>query len=433
MDITINNTTDPILLKRILDAEKSINQAWKVIGIVLVFWMHAGFSMLEAGSIREKNVQNILFKNILNVVATTIVWWTLGYALAFGESWHGFIGGKSKYGFAGTELADGYGYDWTEWCFQWAFSATSLTIISGGMAERTNILGYLVTILFYQTLIYPFICHWVWNKDGWLKVGDEDHDWLHFYDYAGASVVHMVGGFAALIGCKFLGPREGGLRASNSIPNVALGTFILWMGWYGFNACSGDIIGEEALNITGRVMINTTISAASAGIATVLYYYIYDGFFFVPQLCNGILAGLVSSTAGCAYVNDWAAFIIGLVAAALYVAANELLKKYVIDDAISAFPVHGCGGLWGIISVGLFHLDHGWFYNKKTFIAWQIYGLLAILGWVCVITTILMVVLKYVQKLRVSMEDEDAGLDRKYHRSNSIYASRSNLIFHKQK
>ena len=233
-EIVLNATT-VAMAADMASVATSLNMLWKIIGVALVFWMHAGFSMLEAGSIREKNVQNILFKNMLNVVFTTFFWWFFGYALAFGDDAGGFIGGSSKTGYAGVGLESGE--EWIWWAFQWAFAATAVTIISGGMAERADTVGYFFTIIWFQIIIYPVICHWVWHPEGWLAKGanDADRPWLHFYDYAGSAVVHMVGGMAAIVGCTFLGGREGGPRKSCSIPNVALGTFILWMGWYGFN------------------------------------------------------------------------------------------------------------------------------------------------------------------------------------------------------
>jgi len=420
---------DTNLFLATVSTAESVNQLWKIIGIALVFWMHAGFSMLEAGSIREKNVQNILFKNMLNVVFTTATWWFFGYSFAFGEDAGHFIGGSASTGYAGKNITEGK--DWIFWTFQWAFAATAVTIISGGMAERANTIGYIITIIWFQMLIYPVVCHWVWGTGGWLAQGDKDVEWLHFYDYAGSAVVHMVGGIAAIVGCWFLGPRTG-KRKSSSIPNVALGTFILWMGWYGFNGASGDIVdvptldngtivfSSDSLNTTGRVIINTTIAASVGGIFTLLFFFFKTGLLEVSQLCNGILVGLVAITAPCADVTDWAAFVIGMIATLFYAFGVWLLEKLDIDDAIGAFPVHGCGGIWGIIATGLFHTEYGWFYNKSTFIAWQIYGILAIIAWVAVMTAIIIGGLNFFGILRVSEEDEMQGLDRKYHRHASV-------------
>lgn len=406
------------------ELEASVNSAWKFFGTVLVFFMHAGFSMLEAGSIRQKNVQNILFKNLVNVLVTTLTWWFWGYALAFGVVKNfGFIAGGSATGFVGIDLNMGHqAHSWIHWAFQWAFAATSVTILSGGMAERANSNGYLMTILYFQLLIYPVIACWVWNQQGWLYVNG-------FQDYAGASVVHMAGGAAAFLGCYFLGPRNGMPKACN-VPNVCLGTLILWMGWYGFNAASGDIIGEADpnqpeigthLHQTGRVIINTTISASVAGLSNLIYFFWKNQKFVISELCNGILVGLVAITAGCGYVSDWAAFVIGLFACPFYLLGHYILNKFKIDDAIGAFPVHFMGGSWGIISTGFFHLSKGWFYNSSTIMGVQAYGWLAITSWVIVTFTPFIFLLQKTGILRVTPSTEKIGLDNAFHRTKSMF------------
>ena len=229
--------------------ETTINFFWTIFGTVLVFWMHAGFSLLEAGSIRNRNVISILFKNVLNVIITSILWWFFGYGLAFGkDTTNGFIGGtggnqaylvgNDTYytSFTAKTLYES-GFQLEHWLFQWAFAATSLTIVSGGMAERAHTSGYLILILGFQLIIYPAVAHWCWHPQGWLSVRG-------FLDFAGSGVVHTVGGFASLVGCIMLGPRRGKVEGS-SVPLVVLGTFILWMGWFGFNGASGGIAGSN--------------------------------------------------------------------------------------------------------------------------------------------------------------------------------------------
>ena len=182
----------------------------------------------------------------------------------------------------------------------------------------------------------------------------------------------------------------------------------------------GSVAGDNAVDQTGRVIINTTIAGSVCGVFTLIYFFITTGLLQVPELCNGILAGLVAITAPCAYVTDYGAFAIGFVATFFYAGGKFILDKFDIDDAIGAFPVHGCGGLWGVLATGLFHVDYGWFYNKSTFMAWQVYGALAIAGWVVVTTSIIMVILKLLGMLRVDLESETKGLDRKYHRTPSV-------------
>ena len=380
---------------------------WVVISTILVFWMHAGFSLLEAGSIRAKNVQNILFKNLLNVTLTTILWWFWGYSFAFGKgNYGGFIGGHSQAGYAGVDIP---ATDYANWAFQWAFAATAVTIISGGMAERANTYGYIITIVWFQLMIYPFVAHWVWSGDGWLNKNG-------FVDFAGSAVVHMVGGFAALVGCAFLGPRKGNKKEmlASDVPNIVLGTFILWMGWYGFNG------GAASGTSLYRIVMNTTIAASVSGFFNVMFYRFYKGRFLISEFCNGILVGLVAITANCDVVYDWAAFVIGLLAVPFYFLGQFILEKTGIDDAIGAFPVHGMGGIWGIIATGFFNFNDmkGVFYmagTGYTVIGWQFIGIIAIIAWVALMTSVLMVVLKFAGILRIEEGIEVEGMDRNFH------------------
>ena len=253
--------------------EATLDFFWTIFGTVLVFWMHAGFSLLEAGSIRHKNVVSIMFKNILNVICSTVLWWMFGYAFAFGkDTTGGFIGGSGGAADSPYTAFNFYNGQYTandlsHWLFQWAFAATSLTIVSGGMAERAHTYGYLLLIFGFQLITYPAVAHWVWHPDGWLAARG-------FLDFAGSGVVHTVGGFASLVGCILLGPRKGKLEAHN-IPLVVLGTFILWMGWFGFNGASGAIAGNTMT--VGITLINTTISASIAGITTVFIMKMLSG------------------------------------------------------------------------------------------------------------------------------------------------------------
>lgn len=393
--------------------EATINFFWTIFGTVLVFWMHAGFSLLEAGSIRHKNVVSIMFKNILNVIVTSILWWFFGYAFAFGkDTTNGFIGGaggqsESTY----TAIAFYKGVfttnDLSHWLFQWAFAATSLTIVSGGMAERAHTYGYLILIFGFQLIIYPAVAHWCWHGDGWLaKKG--------FLDFAGSGVVHTVGGFASLMGCMMLGPRKGKLEAHN-IPLVVLGTFILWMGWFGFNGASGAIAGNTM--VVGITLVNTTISASVGGIVTVFIMRMMTGKYLVGEMCNGILAGLVAITAPCNNVTDWASFIIGLVAAIVYIGATKMLVAFKIDDAIGAFPVHGACGVWGVIAAGLFDMTKGGFYHpgSSNIFGVQCYGILAIVVWTMVLSGVFLGIAKFLGILRVPDEVEEMGIDHAYH------------------
>lgn len=376
----------------------ALNILWKIIGVVLVFWMHCGFSLLEAGSIRQKNVQNILFKNILNVVLTTLLWWLWGYAFAYGGDSGLIMGGKEQY----VGMVDES--DMIDWTFQWAFAATAVTIISGGMAERANSYGYICLIIWFQLMVYPFICHWVWG-DGWLQVNG-------FSDFAGSAVVHMSGGFASLVGCIFIGRRQGTPECHNVV-YVVIGTFILWMGWYGFNGASGNVSEVDEVSMS---IMNTTIAASMGGLTVLMWFRVTKGKWLVAELCNGILGGLVAITANCNAVESWAALVIGICAAPFYIGGQKLLSAFKIDDAIGAFPVHGCCGMWGIIATGFFHLDDGWFYGPfGPSMGWQLIGIVAIAGWTMVMTAVIMLILKITGILRVDEDTENLGLDKAFH------------------
>jgi len=292
------------------------------------------------------------------------------------------------------------------------FAATSLTIVSGGMAERANSKGYLLLILGFNLITYPVVTHWVWGPGGWLgKAG--------FQDFAGSGVVHCVGGIASLVGCTMLGPRRGKLDA-HSMPLVVLGTFILWMGWFGFNGGSGDIASAADQIQVGRTLMTTTISASVAGTGAIFLEKMLTGKFLVGEMCNGILAGLVAITAPCNNVTDWAAFCIGLIAVFFYCGAKRALLFLGIDDAIGAFPVHGACGFWGIIATGLFDMNKGGFYNTSTNIfGVQLYGILAIIAWAGATTFVFLLIAKLLGILRVTEEAEDMGLDEWYHNEKS--------------
>jgi len=408
------------------DNTAAINILWKVVSTVLVFWMHCGFSLLEAGSIRHKNVTNILFKNVLNVLLTTITWWFWGYAFAFGKTNSGFIGGADNKndGFAGVGVDTAA--EFNTWLFQWAFAATSLTIVSGGMAERANTIGYLILIFGFNMITYPVVAHWVWGTGGWLGARG-------FQDFAGSGVVHAVGGIASLVGCTMLGPRKGKLDA-HSMPLVVLGTFILWMGWFGFNGGSGDIASASDMKQVGRTLITTTISGSVGGLGVLLYQKIRTGKFLVSELCNGILIGLVSITAGCNNVTDWAAFAIGLISSLIYAGAERMLVLLGIDDAIGAFPVHGAGGVWGVLAIGLFDMDNGGFYKASgsNIFGVQCYGILAILAWTALTTAVFLTIAKLFGVLRISEEAEEMGLDAWYHKEDASEFKPSKIKFVKK-
>ena len=391
---------------------QNIDSLWIGVAAILVFWMQAGFAMLESGSVRSKNSQNILFKNFIDVCITTILWWLFGYGMAYGTG-----------DFIGTDKFNTYGYtstDYRDWLFQWAFAGTTMTIVSGCMAERTTIHGYMILTVIMNLLIYPWIVHWTWGGD-WLFEGG-------FTDFAGSGIVHLTGGISGLVATLVLGKRIGRFENNvnqnkfrpHNMPQIALGTFILWMGWYGFNGGSVLAIGGENEQSVFIVMMNTTICAVASGITVSLVNgglnFKGNNMYDLGLLCNGILAGLVSITAGCDGVTDYGACIIGIIGGLIYKASSDLLQKLKIDDPIDAFPVHGMCGIWGVLAVGFFNKDNGIFYGGNgKLLGWQIAGVLAIIGWAGLFTFLTTYGLNYFNLLRISETEERKGADISKH------------------
>ena len=391
---------------------QNIDSLWIGVAAILVFWMQAGFAMLESGSVRSKNSQNILFKNFIDVCITTILWWLFGYGMAYGTG-----------DFIGTDKFNTYGYtstDYRDWLFQWAFAGTTMTIVSGCMAERTTIHGYMILTVIMNLLIYPWIVHWTWGGD-WLFEGG-------FTDFAGSGIVHLTGGISGLVATLVLGKRIGRFEDNvnqnkfrpHNMPQIALGTFILWMGWYGFNGGSVLAIGGENEQSVFIVMMNTTICAVTSGITVSLVNgglnFKGNNMYDLGLLCNGILAGLVSITAGCDGVTDYGACIIGIIGGLIYKASSDLLQKLKIDDPIDAFPVHGMCGIWGVLAVGFFNKDNGIFYGGNgKLLGWQIAGVLAIIGWAGLFTFLTTYGLNYFNLLRISETEERKGADISKH------------------
>jgi Amt family ammonium transporter len=366
--------------------------------------MQAGFAMLEVGTVRSKNSHNILLKNIVDVCAGTIFWWILGYSFAYGDTSNDFIGFKNPFKKV-NEL---------DWFFQWAFATTATTIVSGSIAERTRFLAYLIYSSIMTAFIYPVIVHWTWGG-GWLyKKG--------YVDFAGSGIVHMVGGCAGLAGTIILGPRTGRFQITEekgnfkpyNIPLVVLGTIILWFGWYGFNA--GSTLGFTGNNVetASLIVMNTSIAAAAGGL-TVLFAtriftrHIYD----VMSMCNGILAGLVSVTASCNNIDNYAAFIIGIIGAFVYMIASNTLMRFKIDDPLDAFAIHGAAGAWGVLAVSIFDRDGVLF-------KWQLAGILSIILWSSSLAGIVFFGLKKANMLRIDLEEEEIGLDESHHGGKAV-------------
>ena len=405
-----------------MDKFVSADTIWVLIGAFLVFSMQPGFAMVETGFTRAKNAANIVMKNVMDMSLGSIVFWILGFGLMFGEDIGGFIGApdffvKGDYGAAYPSSSF--------FIFQTMFCATAATIVSGAMAERTNFLVYCIYSVLISALVYPISGHWIWGG-GWLAE-------MGFHDFAGSTAVHMVGGVAALIGAKMIGPRigkyneDGSVNAipGHSIPLGALGVFLLWFGWFGFNGASTVCAtGDEALIAMGDIFITTNMAAAAGSTATMIYTWVRSGKPDVSMTLNGVLAGLVAITAGCDVVSPAGALIIGLLAGVLVVVAVEFFdQKLKIDDPVGAISVHGVCGAFGTIVTGLFATKDGLFYGGGTsFLMTQIIGVVTVAIYVAIAMTIIFGVLDKLVGLRVSEAEEIKGLDMEEHGLLSSYA-----------
>ncbi len=407
---------------------------WFLIGAALVFWMQAGFAMVETGFTRAKNAGNIIMKNLMDFCIGTVMFILIGFGLLLGEDMVGLIG---KPGF---DIFTAYeSFDWSNFVFNLVFCATTATIVSGAMAERTKFLSYCVYSAVISALIYPIEAHWIWGG-GWLSQ-------LGFHDFAGSCAIHMVGGISALIGAKILGPRIGKFSKDkngkitkvnafpgHSIPLGALGVFILWLGWYGFNGAAATSIDQ-----LGSIFVTTTIAPAVATVVCMIFTWIKYGKPDVSMCLNASLAGLVAITAPCDVTDAFGAIVIGAVAGLLVVFGVWLLDyKLRIDDPVGAVAVHMMNGIWGTIAVGLFATDTapgysiadangneivGLFYGGGfKLLGLQLIGFVSVAAWTAVTITIAFLIIKATIGLRVSQEEEIIGLDATEHGLASAYS-----------
>jgi Amt family ammonium transporter len=339
-----------------VDPPSGLDTIWVLVAAFLVFFMQAGFGMVEAGFIRAKNACNILTKNFLDYCTASIMFFVIGYAFMFGEGnaligWTGFaLNGAANS--AGGALAAANLPIWTFWLFQAAFCGAAATIVAGAMAERMKFHAYLLYTVVISGVVYPIIGHWVWGG-GWLAARG-------FVDFAGSTVVHTTGGSVAFVGAMLLGPRLGKYNgggkakaiAGHSIPLAALGVFILWFGWFGFNPGSSLHVGDGTL--IGRVAVNTNMAAACGAVSAMVTVWIRYGKPDLSMTMNGALAGLVAITAPCAFVDPWAAMVIGAVGGVIVVLGVSFMDTIRVDDPVGAVPVHGMNGIWGTLAVGIF-------------------------------------------------------------------------------
>lgn len=399
----------------------SVDTIWVLLGTVLVFFMQAGFCMVETGFTRAKNAGNIIMKNIMDFSFGTILFWLIGFGLMFGAG-NGFIGELDflvQNDYSSTIPTSVY------LIFQTVFCATAATIVSGAMAERTKFSSYLIYSAVISAIVYPISGHWIWGG-GWLAD-------LGFHDFAGSTAVHMVGGVAALVGAKILGPRIGKYDKNgkpkaipgHSLTLGALGVFILWFCWFGFNGGSTvSATGDSILQSMGDIFITTNIAAATAVAFTMFITWIRYKKPDVSMTLNGALAGLVAITAGCDLVTPVGAFCIGAIASFVIVFGVEFVDKVLkIDDPVGAVGVHGFCGAAGTILTGFFAQEDGLLYGGGfEFLGAQCIGVIAVIAWVGVTMTLVFSIIKHTVGLRVSEQEEIIGLDKEEHGLTSSYA-----------
>jgi Amt family ammonium transporter len=404
--LTLTIGTLPLFAQEIDAAtvQDNLNYVWTIIAACLVFFMQAGFALVETGFTRAKNAVNIIMKNVMDVSAGGLAFFLLGFGLMFGTSAGGWIGTD---GFLLGEIGD-YSNEWsyTFFFFQAVFAATAATIVSGAVAERTAFNSYLIFSVLITAFIYPVFGSWAWgslfNGSGWLEG-------LGFIDFAGSTVVHSVGGWAALAGAMVVGPRAGKyidgkpqLIKGHSLPLAALGVFILWLGWFGFNAGS-TTTGDTSIAL---IALNTFLAAGAGATAAMVITWITNGKPDGAVTLNGVLAGLVGITAGCANLSPGFAIITGAIAGVLVHYSMKFLEKKV-DDAVGAVSVHGVCGAWGTLAAGLF--DMGGF--SLEVVGVQLIGIGAAFAWTFPVSYILFKVINAVLPLRVTEQLEEMGLD----------------------
>lgn len=396
----------------------SLGTLWVILAAAMVFFMQAGFGLLEAGLIRAKNAANVLMKNLLDFCFASLGFYMFGFAIMFGSE--GLIVGTSGWFLVNAESpVEGLPMP-AFWLFQTVFAGTAATIVSGAVAERMRFVSYLVYSFIITAFVYPVVGHWVWGG-GWLSR-------LNFHDFAGSTVVHAVGGVSALVGALMLGPRLGRFNPDGSpnyigghnLPLATLGVFILWFGWYGFNA--GSTLGMDDPGMVARIAMNTTLAGAAGSLAAMFTAWKKFGKPDLTLALNGVLAGLVGITAPCAVVSDGVSILIGLVAGVLVIFGIGWLNQLRIDDPVGAIPVHGLCGIWGTITVGLFGRTSlgapadGLFYGGGFgMLGVQCLGVLACLGFTAVAMWIVFKAIEALIGLRVSQETELRGLDLDEH------------------
>lgn len=389
-----------------------LNTIWVVLAAAMVLFMEGGFSLLEAGLVRTKNAVNVTMKIFVDLTIGALAFWAIGFGFMFGDDAGGFIG-TSLFGAPGDiqlaiELPPA-----AYVLFQIGFAIACISIVSGAVAERMNFKAYVLVAAFLTLLLYPVSGHWVWNADGWLAQ-------MGMKDFAGSAVIHLLGGSAALAIAWILGPRKGrytdgsvNVFAPSNIPLASAGVFVLWFGWFGFNAGSTLSAGDAMLP---DIALNTMLAAAAGGASSMLFTMFRFGKTDPSMVMNGSLSGLVAITAGCAYVNQWQAVLIGLIAGLLVIGATLFIDRLKIDDPVGAVAVHGFNGAFGTIAVGLFDTEGGLFTGGGAgLLGTQSLGALVICIWGFAGGAAIAYIAKATVGLRASSEEEEEGLDMAYH------------------
>ncbi len=391
------------------------NYMWTLVAAALVFFMQAGFALVEAGFTRAKNAVNIMMKNLMDFSIGSIGFWAIGFGLMFGATKTGWFG-TTGFFLSDFQVPDGDPWVLAFWMFQVVFCATAATIVSGAMAERTKFSGYIIYSIFISVLVYPVFGSWAWgslfNGSGWLEG-------LGFIDFAGSTVVHSVGGWAALAGAIVLGPRIGKYMPDgkikpilgHNIPLAALGVFILWLGWFGFNPGSTTTADKSI----AMIFVNTNLAAAAGAVLAMFVSWMKFGKPEASMSLNGALAGLVAITAGCANVSPASSIIIGAIAGILVVFSVLFFDKIKVDDPVGAISVHGVNGAWGTLAAGIFNIGG----TTGKIIGVQLIGIGACFVWTFVVAFIIFKVVDKTIGLRVSPEEELEGLDSTEHGGNA--------------
>ncbi|MEK3885823.1 ammonium transporter [Paenibacillus sp. PL2-23] len=389
-----------------------LNTIWVVLAAAMVLFMEGGFSLLEAGLVRTKNAVNVTMKIFVDLTIGTLAFWAIGFGFMFGDDKGGFIGtslfgSPEKIQLAIDLPAAAYVL------FQLGFAIACISIVSGAVAERMNFKAYVLIAAFITMILYPISGHWVWNSDGWLAQ-------MGMKDFAGSAVIHLLGGSAALAIAWILGPRKGrytdgsvNVFAPSNIPLASAGVFVLWFGWFGFNAGSTLNAGDAMLS---AIALNTMLAAAAGGASSMLFTMFKFGKTDPSMVMNGALSGLVAITAGCAYVNQWQSVLIGAVAGLIVIGATLFIDRLKVDDPVGAVAVHGFNGAFGTIALGLFDGEAGLFSGGgASLLATQSLGVLVILVWGFAGGIAIAYIAKATVGLRASVEEEEEGLDMAYH------------------